>query len=52
MPAMIARRPTNLYESFSNLKSTGAGNMMDLTSLPLTVQKPVLMTTAKTRWPA
>ena len=37
---MAASAPTNIYVSLLNLKSTGLGYMMDLTSSPLAVVKP------------
>lgn len=46
--AMQASSSTNLYESRSNLKSTGGGYMMERTRLPLAVEKPVRITTAST----
>lgn len=47
--AMQASSSTNLYESCSNLKSTGGGYMMERTKLPLAVENPVRITTASTR---
>ena len=38
--AMMASTPTNIYVSFSNLKSTGLGQRIDLTSSPLAVENP------------
>ena len=46
--AMPTSTRTNLYESCWNLKSTGGGNMIDLTSAPFDVKNPVLTTTAVT----
>jgi len=40
MTAIIAKQPTNLIPSCENLKSTGFGNNIDLTSSPLDVEKP------------
>lgn len=42
---MVAKTPTNLYVSLLNLKSTGFGYSMLLTSSPFDVVKPVLCKT-------
>jgi hypothetical protein len=39
--AINARKPINLTPSCENLKSTGFGNSIDLTSSPLAVENPV-----------
>jgi len=46
--AIIAKMPINLYESLSNLKSTGGGYSIVATRVPLVVRKPVLITLART----